>query len=422
MITRGFKAVLKMHLKQQMLSKAFVWSTLLLPVMMFVIILVQASLIRLDAVEPSKVFVASEDGALLQSLQTAFSAREEVTSGAYTMEYQQVDDTALQPYLDSKRGVILEDSNNGLFFIPDAAAADKHVRFYSTNVGNQVLRDNITGTINEVLNRSYFRNSSLAQADIDYAVKEIEIEGLRVSDTGEAGGSVGNFAVGFGMAILLMISMMGIVMPFSAAIIEEKTNRAVEVLLTSVSPRELLAGKILARAITGVCQMVIWLMPLFVVMLDPTILDIPPEYSIDISFGMVLFFIVNYVLGLTILLAIWGGFSAMFDSTQDAGNSLWPVTILMWMPFYAVFSLFRNPANSVAEILSMTPFTSLYVMPLRMAIVEVPVWQSLVALALNGLIFYGAIVAGGKIYRISVLSIGQQPSMQQFLTWLRQPG
>ncbi|MES2606012.1 MAG: ABC transporter permease [Pseudomonadota bacterium] len=422
MISRGLKAVLKMHLKQQMLSKAFVWSTLLLPVMMFAIILIQFSLNSLDTVEPSHVYITSENPALLESLETAFGEREEVKSGTYTMEYKQVDESALADYLNSKRETLMADSNNGLFHVPSAAATDKHVRFYSTNLGNQVVREKVTDVLNAVLNRSYFRNSSLAQADIDYAVKAIEIEGLRVSAGGEEEGGIGNFAVGFGMAILLMISMMGIVMPFSAAIIEEKTNRAVEVLLTSVSPRELLAGKILARAITGVSQMVIWLMPLFVVMLDPTILEIPDEYRVDIGFGLILFFVANYVLGLTILLSIWGGFSAMFDSTQDAGNALWPVTILMWMPFYAIFSLFKNPANSVAEILSIAPFTSLYVMPLRMAIVEVPFWQPLLALAISGLLFYGAVVAGGKIYRISVLSTGQQPSMQQFVKWLRQPG
>ncbi len=422
MMTRGFKTVLKMHIKQQMLSKAFVWSTLLLPVMMFVVVLIQASLIGLDTVEKSHVIVASEDAALLTALEPVFAEREEVTSGAYTLEYHQVDAAGLDAYLVEKREAIMADSNNGLFFVPAAALTDKELRFYSTNIGNNVLRTNITEVINETLNRLYFSDLSVAQADIDYAVKPIEVEALRVSAAGEEQGSAGNFVVGFGLAILLMISMMGIVMPFSAAIIEEKTNRAVEVLLTSVNPKELLAGKIMARAITGMAQMIIWLMPLFLVMLDPSILDIPENFRVSIGFGTILFFITNYVLGLTVLLAIWGGFSSMFDSTQDAGNAMWPVTLLMWMPFYAVFALMQNPANSVATILSIAPFTSLYVMPFRMALVEVPLWQSLLALGISGLIFYGAIVAGGKIYRISILSTGQQPSMKQLMIWLRQPG
>lgn len=421
-MSRGFLTVLKMHIKQQMLSKAFVWSTLLLPVMMFAIVLIQSSLINLKGVEPSHVIVASDDAALLEALEPVFAAREEVTSGAYTLEYRQVTAQALDTYLDEKHDTIMADSNNGLFFVPSNALLDKEIRFYSTNIGNNVLRTNITEVINETLNRVYFQDLAVAQGDIDYAVKPIAVDALRVSASGTEQGSAGNFVVGFGLAILLMISMMGIVMPFSAMIIEEKTNKAVEVLLTSVRPKELLAGKIMARAVTGVAQMIIWLMPLFLVMLDPSILNIPDDFRVDIGFGTILFFIVNYVLGLTVLLAIWGGFSSMFDSTQDAGNALWPVTMLMWMPFYAVFALLQNPANSVAAILSMAPFTSLYVMPFRMALVEVPLWQTLTALGISFTMFYGAVVAGGKIYRISVLSTGQQPSMKQFMTWLRQPG
>jgi ABC-2 type transport system permease protein len=422
-MSRGFLTVLKMHVKQQMLSKAFVWATLLMPVIMFAVVLIQSSLLNLDRVEKSHVIVASDDAALLAALEPVFAAREEVTSGAYTLEYKQVNLSGLDGYLAEKQATIMQDSNNALFFVPSAALSNKEIRFYTTNIGNNVLRTNITEVVNEALNRLYFRElPSVAQADIDYAVKPIEVEALRVSDSGTEQGSAGNFVVGFGLAILLMISLMGIVMPFSAMIIEEKTNKAVEVLLTSVNPKELLAGKIMARAITGVAQMLIWLMPLFLVMLDPSILNIPDDFRVDIGFGTILFFIVNYVLGLTVLLAIWGGFSSMFDSTQDAGNALWPITMLMWMPFYAVFALLQNPANGVAAILSMAPFTSLYVMPFRMALVEVPIWQALVALGISFAMFYGAIVAGGKIYRISVLSTGQQPSMKQFMTWLRQPG
>ena len=419
MISRGLQSVLKMQVKQQMLSKAFVWSTLLLPVMMFAIILIQVSLTGLDEVEESMIYIASDDSALLAELETAFDEREEVQSGAYTLEYELVRPQVFPDFLTEKRGAILADSNNALFYVQGSAVADKGIRFYSSNLGNNILRENVTAAINAALNRSYFRDMAIAQADIDYAVKNIELEAFEVSARGEEQGSFGNYVVGWGLGILLMISMMGIVMPFSANVIEEKSNRAVEVLLTSVNPKELLAGKILARGITGVSQMIIWLMPLFIVMLDPGILNIPEQFRVDIGFGTIVFFIFNYLIGLTILLSVWGGFSAMFDNTQDAGNALWPITMLMWMPFYAMFSMIQNPANSVAEILSMVPFTSLYVMPLRMAVIEVPFWQPLVALGLNGIVLLGAIVAAGKIYRISILSTGQQPSMKQFLYWLR---
>ncbi len=421
MINRGLFTVYKMHIKQQLLSKAFVVATLLMPVVMFGIIFIQAALMNISGAEKSHIYITSDDQNLLSSIEAQLQTRSEVSKGIYKMEYQLVSAAAFDEFLASKRADILANSNNGLFFIPGQALDDKAVRFYSTNLGNQILRQSMSETFNQVLNRDHFSTLGVPAADLEFAVKTIDIKGFTVSEHGAEQGSVGNTAVGFGMAFLLMFSIMGIVMPFSAAIIEEKTNRAVEVLLTSVNPKQLLAGKIMARVTTGVAQMFVWLLPLFVFVLFPASMALPPQFQIDLGPGIFLFFFANYVLGLCMLLAIWGGFSAMFDSTQDANQAMWPISMLMFVPFYAVFAVIRNPANSVAEILSMTPLTSLYVMPVRLATLAVPLWQPLVALAANGILVWLAIKAGGKIYRISILATGQQPSMQQFFKWLRQP-
>jgi len=421
MISRGFFTVYKMHIRQQLLSKAFVVATLLMPVLMFGIIFLEATLMNLNGAEKSRIFIASDDESLLSALETQLQTRDEVRKGIYTIEYKYINGPAFEEFLASKQPEILANSNNGLFLVPGKAVNDKEVSFYSTNLGNQVLRQSMGMAFNQVLNRSHFSSLSVPAADLDYAVKNLDIKGFAVSAHGAAQGSVGNTVVGWAMVILMLISMMGIVLPFSAAVIEEKTNRAVEVLLTSVNPEELLAGKIMARVTTGVAQLLVWLIPVFVFILFPAMMVLPPEFRVDIGFGTVLFLIINYVLGVSIFLSVWGGFSAMFDSTQDANQAMWPVTMMMWVPFYAVFAVIRNPANSVAEILSITPFTSLYVMPIRLATLEVPFWQPLLALALNAAVVWLAIKLGGKIYRISILSTGQQPTMKQFMRWLHQP-
>lgn len=421
MISRGFIAVLKMHIKQQILSRAFVFSTILMPVLMLGIIAFQAKMMTLNRAEKSHVFMASDEPALLDDLQEQLDQRLEVKNGTYRIDYQQVAESGLADYLASKRPQLLENSNNALFYIPATAVNDKQVQHYSTNLGNQVLRQAVGEATMLVLNRSHFASLNVSDADIRFAAKGIDYKGFTVKEQGQEQGSFGNMAVGFGLAILLMLSMMGIVMPFQASILEEKSNRAVEVLLTSVRAEELLAGKILARTITGLAQMLIWLLPLFVFVLFPAMMTLPAELKLDLDAPTFLFFFANYVFGLTTMLAVWGGFSAMFDSTQDAGQAMWPVAMLMWLPFYALFAVVRNPANSVAELLSIAPFTSLYVMPLRMSVLEVPAWQPLLALLLDAAVCWLAIKLGGKIYRISVLSTGQQPTMQQFWRWLSQP-
>lgn len=419
MLSRQLNTVIKTQLRAYISSKAFLWSTLILPVVMFAIIFVQMSLTSMESKEQSAIGILSDDQNLLEQLKPAMSELEEVKDGLYTMSYDLVQTDDVTAYIDKSRADLLKDSNNGYFYIPASAREDKKINYYSNNPGNQDVRKNITAVINHVLNRDYFSNKPVAQEDIDYAVQDIEINGIKVSQQGAVEQSYGNHIAGFAMAILLMLSMFIIAMPFSAIIIDEKMSRSVEVLLTSVSARELLTGKIISATIAGLTQMLIWLMPLFILMLDTSVLSIPDKYQPDLGIGTVLFFLLNYILGLTIIMSLWGGLSAMFDTGNDAAAAMFPLTMLMWMPFYAVFSLIKNPANSVAEILSITPFTSQYVMPLRMAIIDVPIWQPLLALGLNVLLLYGAMICGGKIYRISILSTGQRPGMKQFIHWLR---
>jgi ABC-2 type transport system permease protein len=386
---------------------------------MFIFIGVEVKLATLNQPEKSHVYITSDDQTLLDSLQTQLQTRKEVQDGIYQLEFQLVKAESLDDYLASKKPSILANSNNGLFFVPGSAVNAKEMRYYSANIGNQILRGAIGDSVNRTLNLRHFSGLNVEPEDIAYAVKGVEIKGFTLSKQGQQQSSPANTFVGIGMGVLMFMSTMGIVMPFAAMIIEEKSNRAVEVLLTSVSPQELLAGKIIARTITGLVQMLVWLLPVFLFVLFPAMMMLPPQFQLDIRGGMLLFFFINYVLGLTTMLSVWGGFAAMFDSAQDANQSMWPVTVLMMLPFYTVFAVVGNPANSVAQILSITPLTSLYVMPVRLAVLEIPLWQPLLALALNALVCWLAITAGGKIYRLSILVTGSQPSMKQFIGWLR---
>ena len=419
MFSRQLNTVIKTQLKAYVSSKAFLWSTLLLPVIMFGVIFMQMSLATMDSREKTSIDIISDDRNLLEQLQRLISGHELVIDGIYTMTYTEIPAVEVEAFIDQIKPALLKDSNNGVFFIPGSAREDKKITYYSNNPGNQDVRNNLSEVINSVLNRDYFNGKEVAQTDIDFAVMDVEIGGVKVTAQGTEEQGYGNIIVGWVLAILLMLSMFLIAMPFSAVVIDEKMSRSVEVLLTSVSARELLSGKIIAATIAGLAQMLIWLMPLFILMLDTSILSIPDKFMPDLGIGTIMFFLVNYILGLTIIMSLWGGLSSMFDTGNDAAAALFPLTLLMWMPFYGVFSLMKNPANSVAEVLSIVPFFSQYVMPFRMAIIDVPAWQPVLALGLNFLLLYGALYCGGKIYRISILSTGQRPNLKQFFHWLR---
>ncbi len=131
------------------------------------------------------------------------------------------------------------------------------------------------------------------------------------------------------------------------------------------------------------------------------------------------YFVLNHVIGLLTFLMFFGGASSIYDNLQDANAVVVPGIMLVLIPFYASFTLLGNPANSLAETLSMFPLTSLYVMPARIALIDVPPLDIVIALGVNILVCYLMLRVTAKIYKVGVMSTGRKPSFREVWGWLR---
>jgi len=210
--------------------------------------------------------------------------------------------------------------------------------------------------------------------------------------------------------------MMGTMLMQS--VIEEKSNRIVEVLLSSVKSKELMTGKILGSAITGILQMAIWLSPIIIVALTGWI-TLPFELVFNLSAFQVCYFLINFFVGLIIFLGLFAAVASIFDNVQDTQSAMFPLIMLIMIPFFITFSMMKNPTNSLAKIASMFPFASVMVMPARMALIDVPVWQFLVSFSVNILTLILIFPIAGKIYRIGILKTGKKPTWAEVIKWLK---
>lgn len=208
--------------------------------------------------------------------------------------------------------------------------------------------------------------------------------------------------------------------PAMAAVNEEKVSRVVEVVLSSVSPSELMAGKIIGSAIAGFTQMFIWLIPVVLVASGsvPLLLALN-NLEIQLSFLILIYFLFNYLFGVVTFLSIFSAFGAMFDNPQDAQSSMFPVMLLIIVPFFLAFSVVNNPTSMLGVVGSMLPFFSILVMPVRMVLIDVPIWQFLIAVIVNLATLYFVVLLCGKIYRFTILMTGKNPSWKEIYKWMR---
>lgn len=414
------KAIIKREIRQQIFTKKFVIMTLALPLFIILVGALQFFITTFDREERSALHIINESTAFQQLLQDQLPDTELSDAALYELDFRQLAAADIEAHVDAQREALMNGSLTGIVWIPDSAREDKKLTYYSANPANLVLQGRLRELVNRTVVGDYFDALGIERSAIEFARTDVTVEGVRVSSEGNSDMNVGNLVVAFALTTMIYMSLLSMGPAVMAAVNEEKTNRIVEVLLSAVTPQELIYGKIVGTAAAGLVQMVIWISPLILISLVSlpalVMMDLP---SVDLDLFTILYFLVNYLMGVITFLAIFAAFGAMFDTPQDAQGSMMPVMMLIIVPFLLAFTMLRNPANVLAEVASMLPFATILVMPARMTLIDVPLWQTAVAFVVNLLTIWCCIRAGAKIYRLTILITGKRPAWADIWRWLR---
>ncbi len=419
MFNKRTLSIIKRELRSRLLAKSFILTTILIPVFLIGILAVQTFLLRYQGDEKYNLEIISAKPELTKALNSEFGKNDQVKAGNLTLSFSTLDSAKLENYLTEVKPQILNKKISGVVYIPAAALYNKDLQFYSLNPNNLSLFNKLKGTINKVLVDIYFSGKELSSNEIAFARDDVDFTGFKVSEKGtfEKEGA-GNMVLAFLFTFLLYFSLILIGTMMIRSVVEEKNNRIVEVLLSSVNSKELLTGKILGMSITSLLQMAIWLMPVFL-LISTSWFMLPPEITLSIGISHLFYFLFNFFIALITFLGLYATVGSIFDNDQDAQSGQWPLLMLIMLPFFIAISMITNPESSIARIASFIPFASLIVMPARMTILEVPLWQIVLSSLINIAVMVSIFPLAGKIYRIGILSTGKKPKWSEVVKWLK---
>ncbi len=417
MVNHRVLAVIKRELKEKLMSKTFIFMTILLPLLMFGGIGIQLLLQRDEA--KSTIDLVTESPLLTESFQTELLSSDLMKDGKYTFTFYTMNRDDLKGFLDKKKQALLEGDLTGIVFVPESAMKDKKIEYYSKTPTNPSLSRRLESPLNKVLIDSYFHNRSLSLEELNFARKGIDFAGFKVSKEEKISeAAVGNLILSFIFSFLLYLSLLMTGQLMLQSVIEEKSNRIVEVIISSVSPKELMTGKILGSAITAMIQMVIWLSPIILI-ISTTFFVLPAELTVSITMNHILFLLLNFAIGLILYLSLFGMMGSIFDNPQDAQSGMWPIMLLIMIPFFIAVSMMQNPNSPIANVASLLPIFSIMVMPIKATVVEVPLWQLIMCLVLNTATIFLIFPIAGKIYRVGILRTGRKPKWSEVVKWLK---
>lgn len=419
-------------------NKAFIIMTILSPIIFVALFALVAYLSQLNNSKERTISVLDESGQLL-----------DVFENNDHIKYNLLQNISLE---EAKKEVE-EKEEYGLLHIEDHTNISdiaNSIKFYSEDSPSLPLIANLEGKLERRL------------TDLKLQLEGVDLEKLRASETkvdilqesflGEKTSKIDNvLKLAFGGFAGYMLFMFIIIYGnmIMRSVIEEKTSRIIEVIISSVRPMQLLMGKIIGTSLAGLTQFAIW-----VVLGGVLMLIVPAIFGFDMSemqgqqqeliqqsieapqaqmqmqtimeavynlplanlmIAFVLFFIGGYLLYSSLYAAI----GAAVDNETDTQQFLMPILIPLILAVYVgVFTVIEDPHGTVSTVFSFIPFTSPVVMLMRIPF-GVPMWQQLLSLTLLVGTFMFTVWFAAKIYRIGILMYGKKPSYKELYKWLK---
>ncbi|WP_293873047.1 ABC transporter permease [Flavobacterium sp.] len=364
-------------------------------------------------------------------------------------EYKYVD--LSQVDLNILKDSIVKKSYEGLLIIPkadDNTKLEKGIQFVSNDSPSVSFINDLQDVIAKKITSENLQSAGLDTLKINNAKADVIINLEKAS--GEAalkGLNEIKIIIGgaFGYLIMMFIILYGNMVMRS--VIEEKTSRIIEVIISSVKPFQLMMGKIIGTSLAGILQFLIWallgLTAMFVVssifgvhvgatagVQDQVMQSAQHDMSGTISSyikelwnlpiaTILISFIIYFIGGYFLYSSFYASIGAAVDNETDSQQFLLPIIMPLILGVYiGFFTVMHDPHGTIATVFSMIPLTSPIVMMMRIPF-GVPMWQIIVSMALLFSTFLGVVWFAAKIYRVGILMYGKKPTWKELIKWMR---
>jgi ABC-2 type transport system permease protein len=215
-----------------------------------------------------------------------------------------------------------------------------------------------------------------------------------------------------------VIMMYG--MNVARSIIEEKTSRVFEVLLATIRPEEMMAGKVIGVGSVGLTQVAIWLGSAVILTSTSLVAHLTGlDSHIPLSGLQIIFFLIYFVLGFLLYSSIAAALGAMTNSEQE----LQQLNMFLVMPLaacmFAIPVVISNPSGVASRILSLVPFCAPLIMYLRISIAMPAAWEIALSIVLMIAMTWAILWLASRIYRVGILMYGKKPNLPEIVRWLK---
>lgn len=398
--------------------KSFIISTLLMPILMIGLMLAPALIMAFSTPDDKTVAVVDQTP---EQISRKLEKEAELTFVDAGNDY--------------KAAMADEDYDAVLVINKDAVSRPDGIRLYSREAASMQAESAISGQLESIIEKERLKAYDIA--NLAQIMKELDVdvtlETFRITDGEDASetSSIASYLIGIIMSLMLYTFIMLYGQMVTTSIIDEKSNRVLEIVVSSVSPNALMMGKIVGIGLVAITQILIWgvlltgcsfwIMPLVsnaAVAAGDGALDLgmlgSPWYIAELFGYIALFLIGGYLFYSSIYAAVGSAVDNIQDASQLLSIAIIPIILGLLLSMQAA----QDPSSGLAFWASMIPLTSPMVMMSRIPF-GIPGWQILLSLVILYASFVGMVWIAAKIYRVGIFMYGKKPTVVELIRWAR---
>ena len=448
-------AVIKREYLQQVRAKAFWIATFLIPTLFLVFVFIQVALQK-TLVAKGRIGVVDLSGRLYEPLVAEYKARpsdEEADQPQKDEKAAKVDEKSVTEKMNESRNPkittrldlfkvdatpetlpevrkrlnkdVQSEKIKAYIVLTPKTLETGHAEWRAQSVKAElVMREQIASLLSRAATKERLKDRGVDPKVYDAARLRVDLEAHEAKEieSGESGKNVGmNLAISGVFFFLIYISIFVYGAYIMRGVLEEKNNRIVEVIVSSIRPTTLMLGKILGIGLVGLTQYAVWA-SLAIAIALPGVAAVAgmgeglPHIPVATIGAFVLFFLLGYFL----YASLYAALSAPFNTEQEAQQFVMIPGMMLILTSTTWFFAYNQPNGRLATVLSFFPFTAPLMMFMRISVQTPPLWQIGVSVALLAATIFLVAWFAGRVYRVGILMYGKKPTLPEIFRWARQ--
>lgn len=416
-------------------SKTFIIMTLLGPLLIAGFIALEIFILtRGGGGHYSVTIIDQSSDQVGQSVEAALKNARGFMGKTVNFEISRIDKPAnIKAVRDSLDARVTADSLGGYLIIPAGVLAGDTARYFGKDATNDDLTRTLNSTLQHVVQSTRFGREGIDQTKVVAAMRDVPFAAEKTTGRGMKGnaGAAQALAGLMGFAIYLVIALYGAAI--MNGVLEEKRDKIVEVIVSSVRASQMMIGKVLGIGAAGLLQMFVWVASVGLAIAYAgsiaTLLHLSPEKAlmikglvsalphVPLSVGIV--FLAYFVGGFLIYSTMYATIGSIATTNQEAQQMVFPAVLPLVIGFLMANTALRNADSPMAKVGSWIPFTSPLVMPVRAVLGSATTVEIVGSFILLLIMAFMMLWLAGKIYRVGIFATGKKPTMKEVARWVR---